>query len=277
MDSVQRGTGSDQPNGHEFGTPGTSPQPFGPQPYGPPQSGAPFAAPPQQPPAPKGKRTVLLGVLVVVLVCAGLCGVGQLITNIINKDEWENLGEPVSAPAASLPATPEPTWQPPNEFTRAHRPVLKIRHQLESWVLRSAGLPKPVTSICDDEDFTGTQAATLTCTVTYEGQTVVYTVKAHPKDQYIFEWEATAEQTVVTREGLLARVYRQFVEGPGREWSNLRCEEFPEVALVPVGQALPQVCYAKHEDRLKTSKIIITPSDQGEPFITTEHQEEGLS
>jgi hypothetical protein len=141
-------------------------------------------------------------------------------------------------------------------------------------VLASAGADRPTTSTCQPSDFTGQAAATLTCTVTYDGQDVRYTVNARPTGSSVFEWEAEAEQTVVTRDGLLALLARSsYSKG---DWSDLRCEGFPEIALVPAGQALGQVCYAKLDGRTKTSKIRVTPTDQSEPRLETEHQEEGL-
>ena len=73
----------------------------------------------------------------------------------------------------------------------------------------------------------------------------------------------------MTREGVIAQVAAQY-QGP--LWANLRCDDLPEVALVPVGQKLPQVCYAKLEKR-KTSKITITPRKDGAPSLDTEVQD----
>ena len=222
------------------------------------------------PPPKRGKRGILITLVLLVVGCVGICGVGQLITNFLNQDDWEGLGEPV--PAVTPPASLKPSWQPDNQFVNP-QPVLEIRHQLESWVLASAGVVRPMSSTCDQPDFTGKRPATLTCTVTYDGRDVVYTVSARPSGAGTFEWDGKATETVVTREGLLALVGGVF---GGNDWTHLRCEEFPEVAVVPVGKSLSQVCYAKAEDRIKTSKIMITPTDQAKPHVLTEHQEEGL-
>ena len=221
-------------------------------------------------PAPRrGKRGLVIGAIVVVVICAGLCGIGQLITNIINQDDWDNLGEPV--PASAQAASPVPSWSRPNLLSAA--PVAQIRHQLETWVLASAGVARPTSSTCDQADYTGRQAATLTCTVTYDGHDVVYTVSATPAGNAVFKWEADTKETVVTREGLLALVAGRY---GGNGWKNLRCEQFPDVAVVPVGTALSQSCYAKLDGRIKTSRIKIAPTSRGEPGLETEHQEEGL-
>lgn len=241
------------------------------------QHGAPVAVAPGGVASASGRRKPRTGrivviALVVVLACAGLCGIGQFITNMLNADDWADLGQPVAP--STVPASPKPTWQPPNEFVDP-QPVLQIRHQLESWVLTSAGVARPMRSSCERRDFTGEQATTFRCTVRYDGQDVVYTVSARPSGSNTFEWDAEADQTVVTREGLHALLYSRFGGNSG-DWENLRCEEFPEVALVPAGERLSQVCYAKHKDRIKSARIIITPREQAGPTLETEFQKEGL-
>lgn len=234
------------------------------QPY--PGQPVPGGAPPRQ---PRSKLRIVFTLVGVFAVCAGLCGIGQLITNLVNKDEWEGLGQPV--PATTLTATPTPTWKPPNMFGPNPQPAAQIRHDLEGWVLQSAGVAKPTTSNCDQPGFTGQIATTLTCTVTYEGQQVVYTVTTRPKGNYVFEWDSKSTHNVVTRDGLLAYVHRQFAQGR-RPYDNLRCEEFPAVALAPVGQFLSQFCYGK-DGSSKTVKIKIKVSGKGAPHFETERQD----
>ncbi|WP_344407269.1 hypothetical protein [Dactylosporangium fulvum] len=211
---------------------------------------------------------MLIGLLVVVVVCAGLCGIGQLITNIVNKDEWKDLGKPVTRPAAQ--PTPTPTWPRPNPFLPNAKADPQIRHQLESWVLTSAGVQRPVSSTCDMEGFTGQTATTFDCTVTIEDHKVVYTVSTTPKGNGVFNWTAKAANTVVTREGILQLFTGLYPESYG--WSNLRCDDLPEIALVPAGQPLSQVCYAKLKDK-KTAKILIKPSDQAKPHLESQFQD----
>lgn len=218
-------------------------QPTGPGtpdgPHGVPVADAPGGVAPASGRRKPGTGRILVIALIVVLACAGLCGIGQFITNMLNADDWADLGQPVAP--STVPASPKPTWQPPNEFVDP-QPVLQIRHQLESWVLTSAGVARPMRSSCERRDFTGEQATTFRCTVRYDGQDVVYTISARPSGSSTFTWDAEADQTVVTREGLHALLYSRFGANTG-EWENLRCEEFPEVALVPAGEPLSQVCY----------------------------------
>ncbi|MGC4897356.1 hypothetical protein [Micromonospora sp. DT31] len=219
-------------------------------------------------PAKRSGRKVLLAVIGALLACGGLCGVGQLITNVINQDDLEGRGSPVPSP--TVPESPKPTWPKPNLLYG--RPDPSIRYTLEQNVLNSAGVLKPMTSRCDNKGFTGEHGATFDCTVTYAGLDVVFTVVAKPSGSYTFEWTASAKQTVVTREGLLAHFHRRY-QG---DWSDRRCDEFPEVALVPADKPLPQVCYGKIEGRIKTSTIRITPQDDAPAHLETEHQDEGL-
>jgi hypothetical protein len=198
-------------------------------------------------------------VAVVVVVVTGV----TVAAYLANRDTWAGKGQPVAASA--LAGTPGPTWKPPNSPTHPD-PVLQIRYELESRVLTSARVARPTHSACDRSDFTGAQPATFTCTVTYDTLKVVYRVSARPGNNKLVEYSATSENTVVTREGLLAVVWRQL--GPsGMKLLDLRCEEFPAVALASVHEPLPQVCYGKRGADGRTNKITITPSDTTAPFL----------
>ena len=200
----------------------------------------------------------MIGAVVAVLVVAIV-----LVSVLTNGDGWAGRGQPVAAPTVA--GTPEPTWKPPNMFTHPD-PLKQIRYELESRVLSSARVARKTGSTCDRSDFTGAAAATFTCTVTYDTLKVVYTVSAQPNGKNLFRYTATAPQVVVTREGLLAAVWARF--GPsGTKWAELRCEEFPALALVPVHKALAQACYGKQPSQRLTSRIVIHPSDTAEPYL----------
>lgn len=211
------------------------------------------AAVPTPPSSPKKPVFVLIGVIVVVVA---LCGLFQLITKITSRDDLAGLGTPV--PAASVtPSAPSPTWQPPNELTDPN-PELQIRHDLESWVLESAGVAKPTKSSCDlPSGFNGGAAATFTCTVTYAGKAVKYAVNTKPSSSLTFSWDADTTQNVVTRTGLLAAVADRF-RTP--RFSDLRCEELPEVAVVATGQPIAQHCYVRIQGRDKTATVDLIPT-----------------
>ena len=198
-----------------------------------------------------------------------LCGVGtgviQLITKLTYHDDWVDLGQPVNAPSA-VP-TPTPSWEKPNDLTDP-QPIMQIRYELESQVLEMAGVAKPVKSSCDKPDFDGSQETTFNCTVTYEGLDVVYQISAKPTTDTTFEWKETTQQIVVTRDAVLREVFDRF--GPQHGYSDVRCDELQPVALVPVGNPLPQHCYAKPKDD-KTLRVVIGISESG-VSLTTESQ-----
>jgi hypothetical protein len=210
-------------------------------------------------PAPtRSRRRTILTLLAVVAVVAVLCGAAQLITKITSRDPLAGKGQPVAAISAK-PSAPAPTWEPPNMLTDP-RPELEIRHELEEWLLKSAGVAAPLKSDCDaPKQFSGTQAATFECTVTYRGLKVTYEVSTKPSSSRTFSWDATATQTVVTRAGVLAAVADRFRTDAGR-FSDLRCEELPEMVLAPTGTALPQHCYVRIEGRDKTAWIDLVPT-----------------
>jgi len=192
-----------------------------------------------------------------------------VVSYIANQDRWAGKGQPVAAP--TLAGTPAPTWKPPNMFTHPD-PLKQIRYDLESRVLSSARVARATSSTCDRSDYKGNVPATFTCTVSYDTLKVVYQVVARPKGDRLFEYEATAPQTVVTRAGLLALVWEKYGPSSPRQGTDLRCEEFPEMALVDVHKKLPQVCYAKVSQDRRTRKITIAPSDTAAPYLAEESQ-----
>jgi hypothetical protein len=201
---------------------------------------------------------MIVTLVVVVAVVAVLCGVAQLITKITSRDPLAGKGQPVAAVSAT-PSAPSPTWTPPNELTEP-RPELEIRHELEKWLLKSAGIAAPMKSRCNTPaGFSGGQAATFPCTVTYGKFSVTYEVSTKPSSSLTFSWDATAAQTVVTRAGITAAVAGRFRTDGGR-FSDLRCEELPEVALVATGKALPQHCYVRIDGQQKTAWVDLIPT-----------------
>lgn len=140
------------------------------------------------------------------------------------------------------------------------RPELEIRHELEEWLLKSAGVAAPMKSRCDvPAGFSRSGSGRFPCTVTYGKLAVTYQVDAKPSSSRTFSWDATAEQTVVTRTGLLTAVANRYRTDGGR-FSDVRCAELPEVALVPTGKALPQQCYVRIAGQDKTASIDLIPT-----------------
>ncbi|GAA0577264.1 hypothetical protein GCM10010172_72470 [Paractinoplanes ferrugineus] len=196
---------------------------------------------------------MVVGLIVGVLA---LCGVFQLITKITSRDPLAGLGTPVPAASASV-AAPSPTWKPPNELTDPD-PQTQIEYELESWVLESAGVAKPTKSSCaPPSGFNGGSAANFRCTVTYDTKAVTFEVNTKPSSSRTFTWDADTTQNVVTRAGLLSSVADRFRNA---RFSDLRCEDFPEVALAPTGKPLAQHCYVHIQGRDKTATIDLIPT-----------------
>jgi hypothetical protein len=208
-----------------------------------------------QRPAPRRRvRRIWIAVAVAVVLLLAVV----LVSWVINRDKWAGKGQPVGAP--TLSGTPAPTWKAPTD------PLGRIRYELESRVLNSARVARPTSSGCDRSDLTGDQPATFTCTVKYDKLKVVYTVSARP-DGKLFQYTATAPKTVVTRDGLLALVWQHYGLPAKLRMADLRCDGFPETALVEVHRKLDQVCYGKLPGERLTSKITIAPSDTAEPYL----------
>jgi len=212
----------------------------------------------------------LLLALVVVLVVASLLWAGVwAATRYADQDTWAGRGTPVAAPR--VPPEVSQTDRPPAVL----KPVSQILRGLKDRVLRSAGVLRPMEGFCDrtelDTDLGGGQPASLRCTVTYEGFAVEYQVTARDAGTGGVQWDATAERTVVTREGLLAQFWYRY--GPlGATFTDLRCDDgFPAIALVPVKAPLDLYCWAKPHYG-KTVRVTFTPSDQGAANLFTEIQ-----
>jgi hypothetical protein len=207
----------------------------------------------------------VIAAVLVVAVVAGLIWVGILAaTRYAGRDSWAGRGTPVARPNVPMVVTqtePQP----------GATPIQTILYGLKDRVLRSAGVLRPVSGSCDRTDFDGGTPATFRCTVTYEGLNVEYAVSARPNGTDGVEWRASAERTVVTREGLFARFWYQY--GPlGATFTDLRCDEnFPPIALVPVQAPLDQHCWAKPHNA-KTVKVTFMPSDNGPVGLYTEIQ-----
>jgi hypothetical protein len=166
-------------------------------------------------------------------VCGLLVFVGTRIDDFFSSrdDLADRPGVPVPSPAG--PELPEP--QDGYVFSG----VDGIAAALGVRVVRSAGVDRPVDTSCDVERL----AASFSCEVSYDGEVVTYavTVELDPAGGWS-EWEAVPDSLIVTREGVLAAVWRKYSE----HTTDLRCEEgIPESARVPPGTTLAQRCYFK--------------------------------
>jgi hypothetical protein len=206
--------------------------------------------------------------LVVVVVVAGVLSAGiWAFTSYADRDSWAGRGKPVAMPR--VPPEVTQTEQPPNLLVQP-APVAEILYALKDRVLKSAGVLRPVGGSCDRPDVDQAGPATLRCTITYEGLDVDYVVTTRSDSKGHVQWEASADRTVVTSEGLLAQFWYRY--GPlGATFTDLRCDGFPAVALVPVKAPLSQYCWAKPH-RGKTVRVTFTPSDLGPAGLFTQIQ-----
>jgi hypothetical protein len=205
------------------------------------------AAPPVQRATGLAVFTSVAGVIVFVLGCACLvapAGIQQAFHDPLAD-------EGVAVPRASLPI-PEPTWAP----RPGGDPAEVIRHDLESRVLISAGVPGTVESEC----VRAFEQRAFVCAVTYEGYEVQFGVDTTPVGDGSYDYDAESVDTIITQAG----VYAQFFAQHGG-YDRLRCDELPAVALVRAGAALSQHCYAKDSAFDETTVFRIVPQQPGEP------------
>lgn len=205
----------------------------------------------------KGCLSVLVGVVVMSVICGGLLfGAVKVSDFLSSQDEWaERPGTPVPSPTSS---------EPPDKGEGVEFGIEDLAGSLKARVVRSAGVVKPTTSKCHTE----LVQPTFTCTVIYDGEEVTYNVKVDVDNQGGWStWEAHTDSLVMTREGVLAAVWRRF----GQHTKDLRCADgIPEKARVAPNTELPQRCYFlptkdhpsfRAEDDLRTREVRIVIID----------------
>jgi hypothetical protein len=200
--------------------------------------------------------SVLFGLVV---VCVGGVATGAVWGfNRIVHDDLADRGAHV--PAVAMPE-PSPTWLPTDPT--ATDPVPQVRHDLEQRVLLIARVVHPVTSRCVRVD-SGPDDSEIqyACTVTYAGHDMVFTVIGSGQGDTgeLDRYEANADRVVVTRKGLQSQFREAYPQA-----EELRCDEFPEFALVSTAEPLPQHCYVKVGWSGRFMELTINPRDDGPP------------
>jgi hypothetical protein len=205
-----------------------------------------------------GAATVagLLGWSVLLAGCGGLVAPAA-VQQAFFHDPLADAGAPITAANAGIPT---PSWSPPAADAAGDGgdPATRIRHDLESRVLISAGTPGPVTSEC----FHAFEQPEFVCTVTYQGLDVRFGVDTYVIAEDSYGYVAEAFETVLTEQGLHAQLREVF----GDSW-RLRCDELPAVELVRVDEQLEQRCYGKRSRFDRTEVITIVAREPGEPPI----------
>ena len=172
---------------------------------------------------------------------------------VFDHDEWKDRGTPVTATVADLTRPDRDQPEPWAGFDQ------HARYRAESLVLAAAGVRKPTTSTCtaDGDEW-------VRCVVGYDGlQVVIRLGRLNPTELQMAAsmpslWRVRAESIVVTRAGVLALIWQRY-----SGYRDLRCEDFPEQALVRTGPPLPQHCYGYPPGR-KIVRISVNPGSNGE-------------
>ena len=199
--------------------------------------------------------------LVVVLAV----GANFVYRNYAHPDRLAGKGTPVQAPGPTRPVPPPA--RPPSRLTARH-PVGQIMYELEQRVRAMTGVPEPVGGGCATKGFTGEQAASFDCTVTYRGHEVVYAVNAKPSGSLLFSYTARPKRGLLVGEGVLAEVWRTY----HHQTTSLRCDQLPAIAEVPVNAPLPWRCYARFPrgkgfDRTALVTITVHSSDIADSIL----------
>ncbi|GAA0448827.1 hypothetical protein GCM10009544_09540 [Streptomyces stramineus] len=173
------------------------------------------------------------------------------------SDEQKVKGTPVASPKASPDAKVAPLRPAPGDKAP---PLEQIKYGLEGRVIAMAGMvAKPTTSTCDTGEVTD-QPQKFTCTVTYMGTEVPFSVET--KGGFILmQYTATPTKGgVISREGVHAQAWKNYGVYGGKAARSLRCDEIPEVRLVPVDKPSGYKCYVG-EGGLKGDYDVIVGSN----------------
>jgi hypothetical protein len=205
-------------------------------------------APQPDPPRPVDTEVSFLGWVRVVAFYGGLLAliVGCCVGVWWVMDPNRNNGTPI--PRDAQAAVPTPSWTP----SRGDAVEVKLRYDLEEWTLKAAGVGGPTTSKCEYGN-----PLPATCTVEYRGFTMRWNI-THISGDVLIKYQAHTGSIVITRDGIQAAFAKQFQQS-----YELRCDELPEVALVPVGKPLDPGCYEKSERRGPSDRLNIVPTDHG--------------
>lgn len=199
-----------------------------------------------------------IGAAATLAVCFLLVFVGTKVDDFISSRD-----ELADRPAIAVPS-PEVAELPEPKDLYVFDGVDGIAEALGVRVVRSAGVDRPVVTSCDTDQL----VASFSCSVSYDGEVVTYavTVELDPAGGWS-DWEAVPDSLIVTREGVLAAVWRKY----SQHTTDLRCEDgIPDRARVAPGTILPQRCYFKptedhpayqHERHLNTVEVRLQVND----------------
>jgi hypothetical protein len=200
----------------------------------------------------------LLCVTVVVLCCGGAVAVVRWNSEL-SKDPLADLGTPL--PAVASHPLPTPSWPEPSRGTDFDK---SLRYELEKAVLVGAAVPATVSSRCEPQFPKFNRPDKFHCMVTYGsgGHTATFAVETRMGPPIadgtlnLIQYDVRGVEQVITRVGVHRLVQSRF-----GKVGAVRCDELPEVQVVPAGQLLPQSCYLLRE-RTKTRRLTLKASDK---------------
>lgn len=191
-----------------------------------------------------------------VLVVAALYVLGLWL----GRDPWADQGVPVTAPKSGT-AKPTPTIPEPENGG-----IEEIKYDLQEKVLAWSGVQRPTEADCEIDEVPDSPR-TFTCTVTYDGIEVPFTIRitdvTKALGMALFKWEVAEQTAVLTKEGVFAEFWRQ---GQAPEYTEMRCDDnIPATKVVEVGPT-PYFCYykSKRGDHHRARVIV---ADHGLQFL----------
>ncbi|MEG3630278.1 hypothetical protein [Streptomyces poriticola] len=157
--------------------------------------------------------------------------------------------------------TPQPEPDGSSEFTD------KVEHRLREALLRSAKVNGETTADCPD-GVTLKASATSTCTATYEGVEIPFSVKIaddYQAGDFLIRYDTEAEQDLLVAK----RVYQEFWqrhEDSGGYEQTLTCDEIPAVKAVEKGADTGYQCQVWHDAGNRTTNFSVITDTYGYKF-----------
>lgn len=147
------------------------------------------------------------------------------------------------------PSVPDPGEEPlPESATEEETIIAMLRFELETGVLEQAAVKGEVSSAC-----TAVTDREFDCVVTFEGHDVNHKVNVTDVSEpssvmgQRIAYEVVEQQVVLTRQAVLLGMQDTMAGSAknGNEYTDPRCDEFPEVQVLADGEELEEPnCYA---------------------------------
>ncbi|MGW4788579.1 hypothetical protein [Streptomyces sp. NPDC004230] len=146
------------------------------------------------------------------------------------KEALTQPGHAVAPPAAATTAEPSVTPSPSDDA-----PFLEaVKYELKLRTVKMAGAPGQTTATCNQASVAETKGSTVTCTVTYEGISVVWpvTIGGPALGGLGISYKAEPSTGILTKAGAEA----DFWANNHESGKDLRCDDMPALKAVPLGK-----------------------------------------